>query len=91
MNLLNAIKKVAADHPETRVDLVPLIRKFSMLFDTQEALDKYMREHPDADRSNHKVVESHPEKTVPTHKRDRAPVTDEEMSSYMRSASKAEK
>ena len=29
----------------------------AMNFPTQEALDKYMKEHPDADRSNHKVVE----------------------------------
>ena len=26
-------------------------------FDTQDAFDKYMKEHPDADKSNHKVVE----------------------------------
>lgn len=28
-----------------------------MDFATQEALDKYLKEHPDADRSNHRVVE----------------------------------
>ena len=27
-------------------------------FPTQDAYDKYMKEHPDADRSNHKVVET---------------------------------
>lgn len=28
----------------------------SMDFPNQEALDKYLKDHPDADRSNHKVV-----------------------------------
>jgi hypothetical protein len=27
-------------------------------FPSKEALDEYLREHPDADRSNHKVVET---------------------------------
>jgi hypothetical protein len=30
----------------------------SMDFPTQDAMDKYMKEHPDADKSNHKVVET---------------------------------
>jgi hypothetical protein len=29
-----------------------------MDFPTQDALDKYLKDHPDADRSNHKVVET---------------------------------
>jgi hypothetical protein len=29
-----------------------------MDFPTQDAMDKYMKDHPDADRSNHKVVET---------------------------------
>ena len=30
----------------------------SMEFPTQDALDKYLKDHPDADRSNHRVVET---------------------------------
>jgi hypothetical protein len=30
----------------------------SIEFPTQDALDKYLKDHPDADRSNHKVVET---------------------------------
>ncbi len=33
-------------------------------FPTQDALDKYLKEHPDADKRLHKVVESKPEKTT---------------------------
>lgn len=29
-----------------------------MEFPTQDALDKYLKDHPDADRSNHKVVKT---------------------------------
>ena len=36
--------------------LMPLIRKTAMQFYTQEALDKYLAEHPDADRSKHYVL-----------------------------------
>lgn len=33
----------------------------SMDFPTQDAMDTYLKEHPDADRSNHKVVTTKPE------------------------------
>ena len=33
-----------------------------MDFPTQDAFDKYMKDHPDANRSNHKVVKNDPSK-----------------------------
>ena len=38
-----------------------------MDFPTQDAMDKYMKDHPDANRSNHKVVKT-PEKKEPAKK-----------------------
>lgn len=37
-----------------------------MDFPSQDALDKYLKDHPDANRSNHKVVQSKPG-DMPTH------------------------
>jgi hypothetical protein len=38
-------------------ELVDIARElFAMDFPTQDAMDKYLKDHPDADRSNHKVV-----------------------------------
>jgi len=34
-------------------------------FPTQDAFDKYMKEHPDANKSNHKVVEKKEENKSP--------------------------
>ena len=39
--------------------LLKLARELlAMDFPTQDAMDKYLKEHPDADRSNHKVVKN---------------------------------
>jgi hypothetical protein len=41
----------------------------AMDFPTQDAMNKYLQEHPDADRSNHKVVETKKEApAAPEHK-----------------------
>jgi hypothetical protein len=58
MNLREACTKLAQDVPELRAHLVPILRKTATEFPTQKALDEYLKEHPDADKSNHKVVES---------------------------------
>ena len=40
-------------------ELLAMARELlAMEFPTQDAMDKYLKEHPDADRSNHKVVET---------------------------------
>ena len=40
-------------------ELLAIAREFVAIdFPTKDAYDKYMDEHPDADRSNHKVVET---------------------------------
>ena len=51
------LTRLAADHPELRRHIVPILRRTATEFPTQDALDKYLKEHPDADRANHKVVE----------------------------------
>lgn len=53
--LLNRVIKLAHDEPTLRPVLVPLIRQ-AMNFDTQNAMDKYLKEHPGADRANHRVM-----------------------------------
>ena len=40
----------------------------AMEFPTQDAMDKYLKEHPDADRSNHKVVPTKKDAPAPEHK-----------------------
>jgi len=57
MSLRNAIAKLAKENPELRKDLLPILRKTAMEFDTPEALKKYLKEHPGADKTRHKVVE----------------------------------
>ena len=61
MPLREAVIKLAAEKPELRKHLVPILRT-AMEFDTQDALDKYLKEHPDADRSNHSVKKDAPKK-----------------------------
>lgn len=40
-------------------ELVAMAKELlAMEFPTQDALDKYLKEHPDADRSNHSVKET---------------------------------
>ena len=52
--LLEKIIRLAHEVPETRIYLVPLIR-WAKDFGTPEALEKYLKEHPDADKTKHKV------------------------------------
>jgi hypothetical protein len=54
--LRESIIKLAKENPELRQYLVPML-KTAMEFPTQGALDKYLKAHPDADKSKHKVVE----------------------------------
>jgi len=51
----NELLKLAREVPELRKHLIPMIRKTAMVFDTDEALKKYLKEHPGADRSRHTV------------------------------------
>lgn len=53
-NLRSQVIRLASEHPDLRGHLLPLL-KVGMEFDTQDALDKYLKEHPDADKSNHSV------------------------------------
>lgn len=43
-------------------ELLAIGRMIAMDFPTQEAYEKYMKEHPDADRSKHRVVKYDPSK-----------------------------
>ena len=55
-------------NPSLRADLLPLL-KVGMEFDTKEQLEKYLKEHPDADKSKHSVKkqeEKPKKKVVPT-------------------------
>ncbi|MFA6235532.1 MAG: hypothetical protein WC824_15290 [Bacteroidota bacterium] len=54
-DLRQAVIKLAREIPELRKHLVPLLRKTAMEFDTEEALKKYLGEHPKADKSIHHV------------------------------------
>jgi hypothetical protein len=53
-DLRKQVIKLAHEVPELRVLLVPMLRE-AMEFDTPEALKKYLKEHPDADKSKHHV------------------------------------
>ena len=67
-SLREAVIRLASENPELRKHLIPLLRKTAMDFDTPEAMKKYLDEHPDADRSKHKVKEEQedqPEKKEP--------------------------
>jgi len=55
MSLRNAVAKLAAEKPELRKYLVPILRKTAMEFDTEDALKKYLDEHPGADKTKHTV------------------------------------
>jgi transposase len=58
-DLRKQVIKLAHDVPELRVHLVPMLRE-AMEFDTPEALKKYLKEHPDADKSKHHVKKDSP-------------------------------
>lgn len=46
----------------------------AMDFPTQDAMDKYLKEHPDADKSNHKVVETKKEE-APEKEENKRPIS----------------
>jgi len=52
--LLEGLKRIASEHPETRKHLVPILRE-AMDFPSEKALKDYLKEHPDADKSKHHV------------------------------------
>ena len=54
----SALIKLAHEEPLTREALVPVLRKYAMEFHTKDALEKYLKEHPGADRKNHSVGHS---------------------------------
>ena len=55
-DLRAAISKLAHDVPAMRKHLVPILRSHTATeFDSEEALQKYLKEHPDADRAKHTV------------------------------------
>lgn len=67
MSLRTDIIKLATDHPELRVHLLPLLKQ-AMEFDTPEAMQSYLKAHPGADKSNHtvkKAPEKHQFKVMP--------------------------
>lgn len=57
-DLRKALVKLANERPETRKHLIPLLQKHAMDFPTEEALRKYLKEHPGADKTKHRVVET---------------------------------
>jgi hypothetical protein len=60
-HLRKAAVRLAYDNPELRASLLPLLRegvgKVATDFPNQAALKKYLRQHPNADKSKHRVVE----------------------------------
>jgi hypothetical protein len=54
MSLRSKIIRLAASNPDLQPHLLPLV-KSAMDFDTKEQMDKYLKDHPGADRSNHHV------------------------------------
>ncbi|NBQ99655.1 MAG: hypothetical protein EBT79_02420 [Actinobacteria bacterium] len=48
--------RLAHDRPDLRAHILPLVtNRVAMEFETQDALDKYLKDHPKADKSKHKV------------------------------------
>jgi hypothetical protein len=48
--------RLAHSRPDLRPHLLPLVTdRVAMEFDSQEALDRYLKDHPKADKSRHKV------------------------------------
>ncbi len=54
MTLRNKLIRLAHQKPELRNSLLPLL-KTSMFHSSPEAMEKYLKEHPDADKSKHTV------------------------------------
>lgn len=66
-DLRTKVIKLAHQNPELRPVLLPLLReaadKTATEFSSKEALEKYLKDHPKADRNKHKVKqEYHPER-----------------------------
>lgn len=55
--IYDKILHLAHTEPRLRQHLIPLLRahKRAMEFDTPKALEKYLKEHPDADKSKHHI------------------------------------
>ena len=53
--LRTSLIRLAHAKPELRPHLLPLLTKQAMEFDTKEQLEKYLRDHPGADKSKHSV------------------------------------
>jgi hypothetical protein len=56
MAIRDDLIKLGSTNPELRPHIRPLLR-VAMEFDTPDALKKYLRDHPDADKSKHTVKE----------------------------------
>lgn len=56
MPLIPQIAKLAFENPEMRGSLVPILRS-AKEFDTKEQLEQYLKDHPNADKTKHKVKE----------------------------------
>jgi hypothetical protein len=64
-DLRSRLIRLAATLPKgdkTRREILGTLRREGMEFPTPEAMEKYLKEHPDADKSKHKVTKA-PEKT----------------------------
>jgi hypothetical protein len=58
MNIRKEIIRIARENPETRRHLVPLLRKEAIEFGTNKELQRYLRQHPNADKTKHTVTKS---------------------------------
>jgi hypothetical protein len=56
VTLRSHLIRLAHSRPDLRATILPLMtHKIAMEFTTQKALDKYLKDHPKADKSKHKV------------------------------------
>ena len=68
MALRDRLIRLAHDRPELRPHLLPILAadRSAMEFPTEDALKKYLKDHPDADKSKHSVGKGGGGKTGPT-------------------------
>lgn len=64
------VHDIAAGVPAVVASVGDLRSRGAMEFPTQDAMDKYLKEHPEADKSNHKVVETKKDAPVKLRKED---------------------
>lgn len=57
-DIRSGIIRLAHARPDLRPHLLPLLTKEAKEFPTQKALDTYLKKHPKADKSKHKVQET---------------------------------